>query len=152
LPKDVQELNYEGPAREQDIVHGDTGISPPIVQPSNDELARAADVLNDGERVAMLVGAGALGAEAELITTAERLGAGVAKALLGLAVLTDDLPYVTGAIGLLGTKPSCELMQECDTLFVVGSSFPYAEFLPEPGQARGVQIEIDPRRASIRYP
>src|SRR5205823_5207595 len=108
--------------------------------------------LNAGSRVAMLVGQGALGA-AELVTeTADLLGAGVAKALLGKAVLADDLPWVTGAIGLLGTKPSWDLMADCDTLLMVGSSFPYSEFLPEEGQARGVQIDIAARRTSLRYP
>jgi len=102
--------------------------------------------------VAMLVGAGALHASDEVMETAERLGAGVAKALLGKAVLPDDLPYVTGAIGLLGTKPSWDLMMECDTLFMIGTSFPYAEFLPKEGQARGVQIDIRPRNLSLRYP
>jgi pyruvate dehydrogenase (quinone) len=100
----------------------------------------------------MLIGAGALGAEEEVTAVAEALGAGVAKALLGKAALPDDLPWVTGSIGLLGTKPSWDLMQECDTLLMVGSSFPYSEFLPEEGQARGVQIDIDGRVLGIRYP
>src|SRR5690606_35499460 len=101
-------------------------------------LRRAADILNEGEKVAMLVGAGALHAADEVEETAELLGAGVAKALLGKAVLPDDLPYVTGAIGLLGTKPSWDLMMDCDTLLMVGTSFPYAEFLPKEGEARAV--------------
>ena len=105
--------------------------------------ARAAEVLNAGERVAMLVGAGALHAADEVIEVAELLGAGVAKALLGKAALPDDLPFVTGSIGLLGTKPSWDMMSGCDTLLMVGSGFPYSEFLPEEGQARGVQIDID---------
>jgi pyruvate dehydrogenase (quinone) len=109
-------------------------------------------VLNAGNRVAMLVGAGALGATDEVIEVADRLGAGVAKALLGKAAVPDELPFVTGAIGLLGTRPSWNLMNECDTLLMVGSSFPYSEFLPEAGQARGVQIDIDGRVLSIRYP
>jgi pyruvate dehydrogenase (quinone) len=100
----------------------------------------------------MLVGAGALDASDEVAEVAELLGAGVAKALLGKAVLPDDLPFVTGGIGLLGTKPSWDLMAHCDTLFMVGSSFPYSEFLPEEGKARGVQIDIDGRMLSIRYP
>ncbi|MEX2535609.1 MAG: hypothetical protein WD273_08420 [Trueperaceae bacterium] len=107
-------------------------------------LRKAAAILNEGERVAILVGVGALRASAEVIDTAETLGAGVAKALLGKAALPDDLPFVTGSIGLLGTKPSWDLMMECDTLLMVGSSFPYSEFLPKEGQARGVQIDIDP--------
>jgi pyruvate dehydrogenase (quinone) len=108
-------------------------------------------VLNAGERVAILVGQGALHATDEVIETAEILGAGVAKALLGKAAVPDDLPFVTGAIGLLGTKPSWELMQGCDTLLMIGSSFPYSEFLPEEGRARGVQIDLDPRRLGLRY-
>ncbi|MBA3949096.1 MAG: thiamine pyrophosphate-requiring protein, partial [Acidobacteria bacterium] len=112
----------------------------------------AADVLNAGSRVAMLVGAGALGATDEVIEVADILGAGVAKALLGKAAVPDHLPFVTGAIGLLGTEPSWDLMMNCDTLLMVGSSFPYSEFLPKPGQARGVQIDIDGRMVSIRYP
>src|SRR5207302_2822862 len=108
--------------------------------------------LNSGERVAMLVGQGALHAPEEVSEVADLLGAGVAKALLGKAVLPDDLPWVTGSIGLLGTKPSWDLMMECDTLLMVGSSFPYSEFLPKEGQARGVQIDIDGRMLSMRYP
>src|SRR5205814_3126400 len=106
----------------------------------------------EGTKVAMLVGQGALHASDEVVQVADLLGAGVAKALLGKAVLPDDLPFVTGSIGLLGTKPSWTLMQECDTLLMVGSSFPYSEFLPEEGQARGVQIDIDGRMLGIRYP
>jgi pyruvate dehydrogenase (quinone) len=120
--------------------------------PEDQDLRRAADILNAGRKVAMLVGAGAFGAEAEVQQTAEILGAGVAKALLGKAVLPDDLPYVTGSIGLLGTKPSWDLMMECDTLLMVGSNFPYSEFLPKEGLARGVQIDIDGRMLGIRYP
>src|SRR5207245_9403454 len=112
----------------------------------------AAEILKAGEKVAMLVGQGALHATDEVIEVAETLGAGVAKALLGRTVVPDDLPFVTGSIGLLGTKPSWTLMNECDTLLMVGSSFPYSEWLPKPGQARGVQIDIDGRMLSIRYP
>ncbi len=120
--------------------------------PDEDALRQAAAVLNAGKKVAMLVGAGALGATDEVIAVADRLQAGVAKALLGKAALPDDLPWVTGGIGLLGTAPSWNMMQDCDTLLVVGSSFPYSEFLPKPGTARGVQIDIDPTRLSLRYP
>ena len=133
-------------------VHSGPGYSDPAVVPDIGALQRAADILNAGERVAILVGQGALHATDEVIETAERLGAGVAKALLGKAVLPDDLPYVTGSIGLLGTKPSWDLMQDCDTLLMIGSSFPYAEFLPQEGAARGVQIDIDARMIGIRYP
>ena len=152
LPTDVQEADAEGPPHEHGALHSGVGYSPPVVAPRDEDLRRAADVLNQGSRVAMLVGQGALHASDEVVETADLLGAGVAKALLGKAVVPDDLPFVTGAIGLLGTKPSWELMQGCDTLLVVGSSFPYSEFLPEEGKARGVQIDVDPRRLSIRYP
>jgi pyruvate dehydrogenase (quinone) len=122
------------------------------VVPADEDLDRAASVLNAGSKVAMLVGQGALHASDEVAEIADVLGAGVAKALLGKAVLPDDLPFVTGSIGLLGTKPSWDLMQGCDTLLMVGSSFPYSEFLPEEGNARGVQIDIDGKMLGIRYP
>ena len=115
-------------------------------------LRQAAEVLNAGSKVAMLVGAGALQATDEVIAVAEQLGAGVAKALLGKAAVPDDLPWVTGSIGLLGTRPSWDMMTECDTLLMIGSGFPYSEFLPKEGQARGVQIDIDPGMLSLRYP
>ena len=153
VPNDVQELDaVETPPREHGTIHSGVGYSPPRITPSLTDLERAAGILNSGKKVAMLVGAGALHATDEVIEVAERLGAGVAKALLGKAVVPDDLPYVTGAIGLLGTKPSWEMMNECDTLLMVGSNFPYSEFLPKEGQARGVQIDIDGRLLSIRYP
>jgi pyruvate dehydrogenase (quinone) len=120
--------------------------------PSDDELQRAAAVLNAGERVAMLVGAGAREASPEVLQVSQILGAGVAKALLGKGVLPDDLPHVTGGIGLLGTAPTYEMMTGCDTLLMVGSGFPYAEFLPEAGQARGVQIDLDGAMLGLRYP
>jgi pyruvate dehydrogenase (quinone) len=116
------------------------------------DLKKAADVLNAGKKVAILIGAGARGAAGEVIDIAQKLGAGVAKALLGKDVLPDDLPFVTGAIGLLGTKPSYELMTGCDTLLMIGTSFPWAEFLPKDGQARAVQIDIDPAMLGLRYP
>ncbi|WP_119154271.1 thiamine pyrophosphate-requiring protein [Caldimonas tepidiphila] len=153
VPNDVQELDaVETPPREHGTVHSGIGWTGHSVQPAPEALQRAADVLNAGQRVAMLVGAGALHATDEVIAVAERLGAGVAKALLGKAAVPDDLPFVTGAIGLLGTQPSWELMTGCDTLLMVGSSFPYSEFLPEEGKARGVQIDIDGRKLNIRYP
>jgi pyruvate dehydrogenase (quinone)/pyruvate oxidase len=120
--------------------------------PDGTDLQRAADILNSGQRVAILAGAGALGATDELEETADRLAAPVIKALLGKAAVPDDSPYTTGPIGLLGTRPSQEAMESCDTLLIVGSSFPYIEFLPKPGQARGVQIEMDPARVGLRYP
>ena len=152
VPNDVQEMDAEDPPREHGTLHSGIGYAPPRVLPPEEEIARAAEVLNAGEKVAMLVGAGALNATDEVMQTAEALRAGVAKALLGRAALPDDLPYVTGQIGLLGTRPSWELMRDCDTLLMVGSGFPYSEFLPKEGQARGVQIDIDPRMLSIRYP
>ncbi|GIV96117.1 MAG: hypothetical protein KatS3mg057_0774 [Herpetosiphonaceae bacterium] len=115
-------------------------------------LRRAADVLNAGRKIAILAGQGALGAADELEQVAETLGAPIIKALLGKAVVPDDSPYTTGAIGLLGTRPSQEAIEQCDTLLMVGTSFPYIEFLPQPGQARGVQIDIDPTRIGLRYP
>jgi pyruvate dehydrogenase (quinone) len=153
VPNDLQEEEAQPqPPRAHGTVHSAIGWTPPKVVPTDRDLRRAADVLNAGERVAMLVGAGALHASEEVLQVAERLGAGVAKALLGKAVLPDDLPFVTGCIGLLGTKPSWDLMQRCDTLLMVGSSFPYSEFLPEEGQGRGVQIDVDGRMLGIRYP
>ncbi|MGN5352343.1 thiamine pyrophosphate-requiring protein [Ralstonia sp. L16] len=152
LPNDLQEMPYAEPPRAHGTVHSGVGYSAPSVIPQAADLERAADILNSGRRVAMLVGAGALGASAEVAAVAETLGAGVAKALLGKAVLPDELPYVTGAIGLLGTEPSWELMNHCDTLLMVGSGFPYAEFLPKEGQARGVQIDLDPGMLGLRYP
>jgi pyruvate dehydrogenase (quinone) len=153
LPNDLQELDaVEQPSRAHGTVHSAAGWIPSAPVPPDDVLDRAAEVLNQGERVAILVGQGALGAGAEVEAVAEALGAGVAKALLGKAVLADTLPYVTGSIGLLGTLPSSNMMESCDTLLMIGSSFPYAEFLPKEGQARGVQIDIDGRMLSIRYP
>jgi len=153
LPNDVQELEaVESPPRKHGATFTGIGFSRPEVVPKKDDLRKAADVLNAGRKIAILVGAGALHATEEVVETAEKVGAGVAKALLGKAALPDDLPYVTGSIGLLGTKPSYELMMNCDTFLMIGSGFPYSEFLPREGQARGVQIDIDPRMLSLRYP
>ncbi len=153
LPNDIQEMNaVETPPRAHGTIHSGVGFTTPRVVPTEADLQRAAEVLNAGKRVAMLVGAGALHATDEVIEVAELLGAGVAKALLGKAAVPDELPFVTGSIGLLGTKPSWDLMVDCDTLLMVGSGFPYSEFLPKEGQARGVQIDIDGRMLSLRYP
>ena len=157
FPNDVQEAKAVEPKHAHGTIHtgiGHTGmgVSQPRIVPSDQDLDRAADILNRGERVAMLIGAGAANAAAEVVAVAERLQAGVAKALLGKGVLPDGLPFVTGQIGLLGTKASDELMQGCDTLLMVGSTFPYGEFLPKEGAARGVQIDIDPTMLSLRYP
>jgi pyruvate dehydrogenase (quinone) len=153
VPKDLQEASaVEKPPHAHDTLHSSAGFSAPRVVPGDADLKRAADVLNAGERVAMLVGAGARGATDEILLTQDLLGAGIAKALLGRAVLPDALPFVTGSIGLLGTKPSWDLMMECDTLLMVGSNFMYSEFLPKEGRARGVQIDIDPKLVGLRYP
>ena len=153
VPNDVQEMDaVETPPRAHGTIHSSSGYRGPRIVPTDADLRRAAEILNEGKKVAVLVGAGALRAADEVAQVAELLGAGVAKALLGKAVLPDSLPFVTGAIGLLGTKPSWTLMEECDTLLMVGSSFPYSEFLPKEGQARGVQIDIDAKMLGIRYP
>jgi len=152
LPNDIQELDYSEPPHLHGSVHSGMSFSRPEIMPSSADLQAAADILNTGTKVAMLIGAGAAGAADEVIEVAETLGAGVAKALLGKAVLPDDLPFVTGSIGLLGTKPSYDLMMECDTLLMIGTSFPYSEFLPKDGKVRAVQIDIDGRMLGLRYP
>jgi pyruvate dehydrogenase (quinone) len=152
LPNDIQEEPYEDPPRAHGTLHSGVGYSAPSIKPRDADLDRAAEVLNAGKKVAMLVGAGALHATEEVIAVADRLSAGCAKALLGKAALPDDLPWVTGSIGLLGTEPSYNMMMECDTLLMVGSGFPYSEFLPKEGAARGVQIDLDASMMSIRFP
>lgn len=152
VPNDIQEMDAEKPPREHGTIHSGIGYKAPRVVPRTEDLQRAADALNAGSKVAILAGAGALNATREVIEVADLLGAGIAKALLGKAAVPDDLPFVTGSIGLLGTKPSYDMMMGCDTLLMIGSSFPYSEFLPEEGQARGVQIDINGRMLSIRYP
>lgn len=152
IPADVQELDYSPPTHAFKMVPSSLGMTVAVPVPADEDLARAAEVLNAGEKVALLIGQGARGARAEVEAVADLLGAGVAKALLGKDVLPDNLPYVTGAIGLLGTRPSYEMMTDCDTLLVVGSSFPYTQFLPEFDQARAVQIDIDPHYLGMRYP
>ncbi len=152
LPNDLQEKPYEDPPRKHGSVFSGVGYTKPRIVPQDVDLRRAADVLNAGKKVAILVGAGALHATDEVIAVADRLQAGAAKALLGKAALPDDLPWVTGSIGILGTKASWEMMNHCDTLLMIGTGFPYAEFLPEEGKARAVQIDIDPTMLGIRYP
>jgi pyruvate dehydrogenase (quinone) len=152
LPNDLQEKPYEDPPRKHGNVFSGIGYTKPRVVPYEADLQRAADVLNAGSKVAILVGAGALKATDDVIAVAERLKAGAAKALLGKAALPDHLPWVTGSIGLLGTKASWEMMSDCDTLLMVGTGFPYSEFLPKEGHARAVQIDIDPSMLSVRYP
>jgi pyruvate dehydrogenase (quinone) len=152
LPSDVQKLDAKQPSHQHGNVQSGLGYRPPIVVPARHDIDRAAEVLNAGERVAMLIGAGAAGAGDEVLQVADRLGAGIAKALLGKPVLPDAIPYVTGGIGLLGTRPSYEMMRDCDTLLMIGSGFPYIEFLPQEGSARGVQIDVEARMLSLRYP
>ncbi|MGH2563081.1 MAG: thiamine pyrophosphate-requiring protein [Ginsengibacter sp.] len=152
IPNNLQDEKYEEPARVHNSIHTSLHFTYPQVVPNNNDLQKAADILNEGKKVAMLIGAGAQKAAYEVMEVAELLGAGVAKALLGKDVLPDDISYVTGAIGLLGTKPSWDLMMDCDTLLMVGSSFPYSEFLPKEGQARGIQIDINGKMLGIRYP
>lgn len=153
VPHDVQTQEVVAePPHQHGAMHSAVGYTPPRVIPQQAELQRAADVLNAGQRVAILIGAGAHGAAAEVTEVAESLGAGVAKALLGKTALADDLPFVTGSVGWLGTSASNTMMAECDTLLMIGSGFPYTEFLPKPGQARGVQIDINPGMLNLRYP
>ena len=152
VPNDLQTVPYEEPARAHGSVHTGLGWTEPVTIAPIEQIQLAAEVLNAGSKVAMLVGAGAAGAAAEVLQAADLLGAGIAKALLGKDVVPDDLPFVTGSIGLLGTKPSWDMMMDCDTLLMVGSSFPYSEFLPKEGQARGVQIDVDGKMIGIRYP
>jgi pyruvate dehydrogenase (quinone) len=152
IPADVQELRYSPPTHAFKMVPSSVGTAWPTPSPDDEGIRRAAEVLNSGEKVAILAGQGARGARAELMQVADLLGAGVAKALLGKDVLSDDLLYVTGSIGLLGTRPSYEMMNECDTLLTVGSNFPYTQFLPDFDQARAVQIDIDGKFIGMRYP
>jgi len=154
LPDDVgEEPAVEQAPHEHGTIHSGIGYAKmPRMIPEEADLREAAAILNQAERPAIVIGAGALGAGDEVRAVAERLSAGVCKALLGKAALPDDLPYVTGQMGLLGTSPSYDLMMECDAFLMVGSGFPYSEFLPEEGAARGVQIDIDPGMLSIRYP
>ena len=152
IPSDVQELEYSAPTHAFKMVPSSLGIDWPTPAPDDAAVRRAADLLNAGSKVAILAGSGARGARAELEQVADLLGAGVAKALLGKDVLSDDLPYVTGSIGLLGTRPSYEMMMSCDTLLTVGSSFPYTQFMPAFDQAKAVQIDIDPAMIGMRYP
>jgi pyruvate dehydrogenase (quinone) len=152
IPNDVQEQEYVAPTHAFKMVPSSLGITWPQTTADPEGVRRAAELLNAGQKVAVLVGQGARGAETELRQVVELLGAGVAKALLGKDVLSDELPWVTGSIGLLGTRPSYEMMRDCDTLLTVGSSFPYTQFLPELDQARAVQIDLDGTMIGMRYP
>ncbi len=152
LPADIQDLDMETPTLEHWVSRTGVGHASTELTPPEQEIRRAADVLNAGGKVAMLVGEGARGATDEVIAVAERLGAGIITALLGKDVVPGDVPFHTQQLGLLGSKPSYDMMQDCDTLLMVGSNYPYAEFLPKTGQARGVQIDLAPRNLSLRYP
>ncbi|TXH26916.1 MAG: thiamine pyrophosphate-requiring protein [Mycobacterium sp.] len=153
IPSDLQEQPYEPPQHEfKQVPSSDPQYVPPAVHSQDEQVRKAAEVLNAGERVAILVGQGARGAADQVRELADKTGAGVAKALLGKDVLSDDLPYVTGSIGLLGSRPSYEMMRDCDTLLIVGSNFPYSQFLPKFGQARAIQIDIDGTAIGMRYP
>jgi pyruvate dehydrogenase (quinone) len=152
LPADVQNLTMAEPALEHWVSRTGVGHASTELTPPEEEIRRAAEVLNAGSKVAMIVGQGATGATDEVLAVADRLGAGVITALLGKDVIPGDLPYHTQQLGLLGSKPSYDMMQECDTLLMVGTNYPYAEFLPKTGQARGVQIDLSQRHLSLRYP
>jgi len=152
IPSDLQELEYTAPSHAFKMVPSSTDLSWSAPVPAAEQVQRAAEILNAGEKVAILVGQGARGAVDEVTQIAELTGAGVAKALLGKDVLPDELPWVTGSIGLLGTRPSYELMMDCDTLLVIGSNFPYTQFLPAFDQARAIQIDVDPTMIGMRYP
>lgn len=152
LPADVQNLAMATPDRQHWVARTGVGHTSTRLVPPQDELARAAEVLNSGSKVAMLVGQGALGATDEVIAVADRLGAGISTALLGKGAVPGDLPYHTQQLGLLGSRPSYDMMEECDTLLLVGTNFPYGEFLPATGQARGVQIDLSGAHVGQRYP
>jgi pyruvate dehydrogenase (quinone) len=153
IPSDLQEEPYEAPAHAfKQVPSSDPSFDQPTLAPADDQVRRAADILNAGEKVAILIGQGARSAAEQVRQVADLTGGGVAKALLGKDVLPDDLPYVTGSIGLLGTRPSYEMMRDCDTLLIVGSNFPYSQFLPKYGQARAVQIDVDGTSIGMRYP
>jgi len=152
VPDDVGEMSYADPPYMHGSVYSSATWSRPHMVPDKEMLRKAADILNQGKKVAVLIGQGAREASAEVLQVADLLGAGIAKALLGKDAVPDDLPIVTGAIGLLGTEPSHKMMMNCDTLFMIGTSFPYAEWLPKEGQAKCVEIDIDGSMIGVRYP
>jgi pyruvate dehydrogenase (quinone) len=154
IPVDFQEMEVKKSTRSKRNVphHTSDRYAPPAPVPAREELAAAAEILGEGKKVAILAGQGALHATDELEQVAELLGAPVIKALLGKAAVPDDSPYTTGSIGLLGTRPSQEAMEDCDTILIVGSTFPYIEFMPRPDHARGVQIDRDPQQIGLRFP
>jgi pyruvate dehydrogenase (quinone)/pyruvate oxidase len=152
FPVDLQEQEIQDHSKRSIPGHTSSVFAPRSGLPADADIRRAADLLNDGKKVAILAGQGALHATEQLEQTAELLAAPIIKALLGKAAVPDDSPYTTGGIGLLGTRPSQEALESCDTLLLVGTSFPYIEFMPKPGQARGVQIDLNPTRIGLRYP
>ena len=152
FPVDLQEKEVEGRSKRNVAGHTSKVFAAKPGLPDDSDLKAAAELLNAGKNVAILAGQGALAATDELEQIAEMLGAPVIKPLLGKGAVPDDSPYTTGSIGLLGTKPSQEALEQCDTLLMVGTSFPYIEFFPKPGQARGVQIDVNPTRIGLRYP
>src|SRR3954447_3813324 len=154
IPTDVQDMKVSSDERSKRNVphHVSNILATSAREPNTNDIRQAAEILNGGKKIAILAGQGALHATDELEQVAEILGAPIIKALLGKAAVPDHSPYTTGSIGLLGTKPSQEAFERCDTILIVGSSFPYIEFMPKPGQARGVQIEVDPMRVGLRYP
>ncbi len=154
IPKDIQDWSASGDDRSTANTKGHSGdlFAPSRPLPPEAQIRRAADVINRGDRVALLAGRGCLGASAELLELADKAAAPIAKPLLGKAACPDDSPFTTGGIGLLGTAPSVDVMEGCDTLVILGSSFPYLEFYPKPGQAKGVQVDVDPARIGLRYP
>lgn len=152
IPADVQELEYVPPGHAFKMVPSSLGFVRPRISPDDEAIAKAAEILNQGSRVAILIGHGARDASEEVMELADRLGAGVAKALLGKDVLSDELPYVTGSIGLLGTRASYEMMRDCDTLLTIGSSFPYTQFMPPFDKTRAVQIDVDAKQIGLRFP
>jgi len=154
IPVDTQSQSVKSSERSKRNVpnHVSDLMAESAHAPTDDQLARAAAILNEGEKICILAGRGALGAREELTAIAERLGAPIAKALLGKAALPDDSPYTTGGTGLLGTAPSQDALEGCDTLLIVGSSFPYIEYYPKPGKVKAIQLDIDPKRIGLRYP
>lgn len=155
IPKDIQDwtMNGGGKRSKMNIAHHSGDLyAEALPLPPKSFLQKAADIINAGSKVAILAGRGCLTARDEVLQLAEKVGGVIIKPYLGKAVVPDDSPYTTGGIGLLGTAPSEDAMGECDTLIIIGSSFPYEEFYPKPGQAKGVQIDIDPARIGLRYP
>ncbi|GMV51224.1 MAG: putative thiamine pyrophosphate-containing protein YdaP [Nitrospirae bacterium] len=153
IPKDVQDWSADTQGSKANVPgHSGDLYSDPLPLPSQALLEKAAALLNDGTKIAILAGRGCLGARAEILELADKLGAPIVKPLLGKGVVPDDHPLTTGGIGLLGTAPSQEVLETCDALLIAGSSFPYLEFYPKPGQARAVQIDLDASRIGLRYP